>query len=161
MSILDALRSRLGRRHSLQLSWLTSDLAISRSPLDAEWPDVEAAGVRSLLDLRETSAPGRPPKDSQLRYLRLPIVEYEAPTSEQLDEAAQWVVESITRGPVLIHCREGMGRSPLVACAALVRLGIPLSDAYEILRRTGRRVAMTDAQVAALDAFTSRWGRDR
>lgn len=156
MSLLDALLARLQRSAKLKLAWITSDLAISRAPMASEWPIVERAGVRGILDLREASVPDSAPTGSTLTYVHIPVEEYAAPTAEAMERATEWIAESIVRGPVLIHCREGIGRSPLIACAALVRLGIPLSDAYELLHRARIRVVFSDQQIAAIDAFAAR-----
>jgi protein-tyrosine phosphatase len=89
-----------------------------------------------------------------LRYLRLPLDEGSAPDIDQLRLVTSWILERISGdGPVLIHCREGRGRSAMVACATLVRLGIPVFDAYQTLRRARPDVALNDAQEEALRLF--------
>src|SRR5688572_24536879 len=140
VSLLRSLRSRFRHAEKLEISWLTSDLAVSRAPFSYEWPLLERSGIRSVLDVREASVQGEPPEAETMTYFRIPIEEYGAPTLEAIEHATEWVAARIVEGPVLIHCREGIGRSPLIACASLVRLGLPLADAFEILHRGRGRV---------------------
>ncbi|MPZ49297.1 MAG: hypothetical protein GEU75_08355 [Dehalococcoidia bacterium] len=145
-------RERAGHR----LYWLTTDIAIAREPADADLPGLHAAGVRGILDLR-AEMPERSELASAagLRYLRVPVVEGDAPTPAELRLATGWVKDRIAaEGPVLVHCREGRGRSAMVACATLVGLGIPLFDAYQALRRARPDVALNDVQDEALRLFS-------
>jgi protein tyrosine phosphatase (PTP) superfamily phosphohydrolase (DUF442 family) len=155
------LRRLLGRKPSKhRLYWLTSDLAIAGEPGDTELAALRAAGVRAVVDLR-AEAPDRGASVAayDLRYLRLPVVEGEAPGTDELRLLTSWIVERIqSDGPVLVHCREGRGRSAMVACAALVSLGLPLFNAYQALSRARPDVALNGAQADALLAFAE--GRD-
>jgi hypothetical protein len=140
------------------LAWITSDIAVSAAPGRSDWPSIEAAGLRAVLDLRaeiERLVPAH-----RLIFRHLPIEEGGAPGVEVLQDAAGWVVTQIGEaGPVLVHCREGRGRSPMVACAALIVLGYSAADAYDLLRRGQPLVAMSESQVAAIEAFAALKGR--
>jgi len=153
-----ALNALLRHKPKLKLSWLTDDLAVSRAPFAREWTEIQRAGIRSVLDLRESGVSNTIPASSTLAFMHIPIEEYGAPTQDAMRRATAWVAERIVEGPVLIHCREGIGRSPLIACASLVRLGIPLADAYEILHRARIRVVFTEPQIQALDRFAASRG---
>src|SRR4051794_5180218 len=123
MSFLRRVLASRGAK-ALELYWLTSDIAVSREPAVDEWRAVREAGVRCVVDLRaEQEDNGVVVQQAGMRYLRLPIDEGGAPTEQELELVTDWIVERIaSEGPVLVHCREGRGRSPLVACAALVKL---------------------------------------
>ena len=143
------------RRKRHQLYWLTSDIAVSREPRLEDWSEIHAAGVRAVVDLRsETEDNAAVVQSHALLYLRAPIDEGAAPTPQQLSLVTDWILTRIAEGgPVLVHCREGRGRSPLVACAALVRLGIPPFEAYQALRRARPEVALSDEQEETLRRF--------
>ena len=57
---------------------------------------------------------------------------------------------------VLVHCREGIQRGPLVVCAALLHLGWPLSDAARLVRARRRLAAMSEAQLEVLRVVANR-----
>ncbi len=148
------------RRSDLRdrLYWVTSDLAISAAPADGDWPAVQAAGLRAVVDLRDEAPDNASTVSAQgLRYLRLPVVEGDAPSPEELASVVDWVMERIAAAePVLVHCREGKGRSALVACAFLVRLGLPPFEAYQALRRVRPEAAFSQSQDEALRLFAAR-----
>jgi protein-tyrosine phosphatase len=150
---LAKLLRRNQTRH--RLYWLTSDLAISRAPADGHLPIIHEAGVRSILDLRAETEDCQPIAHAAgLGYLRLPVKEGDAPKAEELKVLTDWIEQRITTdGPVLVHCREGRGRSAMVACAALVQLGLPLFEAYQALRRARPDVVLNALQDEALRQF--------
>jgi protein-tyrosine phosphatase len=149
---------RLRRPRGPRLFWLTADLAFSRAPRDAEWRAVRQAGIRCVLDLRaEAHATGSEASAEGLLYLRAPVPEGGVPLDSDLSLLADWIDQSVSdHGPVLVHCREGLGRSPLVACAALVAMGVPVREAYAALRRARPEVSLSDEQAGALERFASR-----
>ena len=84
----------------------------------------------------------------------MPIIEGEAATTGELEMLTGWIDEHLREhGPVLVHCREGRGRSPMVVLASLVRLGIPLAEGYRLLKRAHPAVALNSNQEAALIGF--------
>jgi len=66
-------------------------------------------------------------------YLLIPLWDGVPPTPAQLEEAANFAVEAHKKGPVLIHCAHGRGRSTTTMCAALVKAGLfeNWKDAFE------------------------------
>jgi protein-tyrosine phosphatase len=138
-----------------RIHWLTDDIAIASEPSLDDWLGVREAGIRCVVDLREEMPDNANVVEALgLSYLRLPIVEGRAPTQAELIAATSWIDERISsEGPVLIHCREGRGRSATIAVATLVRLGIPLFEAYRIVMRARPETAINDAQQEALRLF--------
>ncbi len=138
-----------------RIFWITDDIAISAEPSNSDWPALRLAGVRCVIDLREETPDNAGAVDAVgLGYLRLPIVEGEAPSQDELRLATGWIDEHLTSdGPVLIHCREGRGRSATVAIAALVSMGMPLFEAFRLTLRVRPETAINDAQQAALRTF--------
>jgi protein tyrosine phosphatase (PTP) superfamily phosphohydrolase (DUF442 family) len=142
----------------ISISWLTGELAIAAAPKDHDWPAIQKAGIRAVLDLRDEVEDNAALVAGMhgLRYLRLPVVEYAAPSDAELRLATQWVIERLNVSePVLIHCREGRGRSALVACAVLVSLGMPLKDAYQALMKARPQASLSASQENCLQRFAN------
>lgn len=142
-------------RRRFRVYWLTDDVAVSREPEAGDWPSIGAQGIRCVVDLRSETPDGESLVRSHgLLYIRVPVDEGSAPTEQELELVTDWILERIAAdGPVLVHCREGRGRSPLVACAALVKLGIPPFEAYKLLQRARPDVALNGDQADMLQRF--------
>jgi protein-tyrosine phosphatase len=70
------------------------------------------------------------------------MVEYEAPDIEELRRTSSDVARLIQQGEIVyVHCRAGIQRAPLVACAVLMQMGWSLTDAYRVV--SSRRAATT------------------
>jgi protein-tyrosine phosphatase len=143
------------RRKRARLHWVTNDIAFARQPAAGDWPLLRDEGVRCVVDLRvEAPDNAAEVQQHQLCYLRVPIAEGEAASQDDLRQLTGWIDEHLSEhGPVLIHCREGRGRSPMVALASLVRLGIPLAEGYQLVKRANPAVALNNSQEAALMRF--------
>ena len=143
------------RRKPHRIHWITDDIAIAAEPSSTDWPALRLAGVRCVVDLRQEAPDNAFVVGAVgLGYLRVPIVEGEAPTQDDLRLVTSWIDEHLSSdGPVLIHCREGRGRSATVAIAALVNLGMPLFEAYRMTLRVRPETAINDAQEGALRRF--------
>ena len=55
---------------------------------------------------------------------------------DDLEKAADLVVEGVQKGKTLVHCQAGLNRSGLVAGRALMKMGYTAQDAIDLLRRT-------------------------
>jgi protein-tyrosine phosphatase len=147
--VLGLRRFRRGGREPI--FWLTSDLAIGPAPQAGDWTRIRVAGFRVTLDLLQEDEKGLTP-DQGLEERRFPIREGYAPTAAELAEIGRWVAERIqTDGPVLVYCREGRGRSALVACAALLQLGFGLREAYQLLLRARPEAQLSEVQASRLE----------
>jgi protein-tyrosine phosphatase len=137
------------------LSWLTSTLAVSRAPRRSDWKTIAQAGVTSVVDLRaELMDRGEHARRYRIEYLRLPIEEYTAPSEAVLTRLSAWIADRMDAGQlVLVFCREGRGRSPMVACSALLRQGWTLGAAYMALRRARPEASLNRAQDELLNRY--------
>jgi protein-tyrosine phosphatase len=155
--VLKALRLLRGTRNHTPLYWLTYHLAIAPQPWRHEWPALYEAGVRTVLDLRsQTQDDFQAIQSLGMTFRHAPIVDGEALDQASMLELTDWVLDQQgAQGPVLVHCREGRGRSAMVGCAVLIRMGVPLPEAYRTVRnaRGGESVSLTDQQVEALETF--------
>lgn len=137
-------------------------LAILARPRGADWLEDEVAGwknagvdvVVSLLTRGEDSELGLVDErelvqQHGLTFISFPISDYSVPTSTtELRQLISNLEQSLKRGDsVGIHCRQGIGRSSLVAACVLVTSGESPSIAFQnISSARGRSVPDTSEQ---------------
>lgn len=133
-------------------------LAILARPRGADWLEDEVTGwkdagvdvVVSLLTSSEYSELGLNHEDevvkrNGLTFLSFPIADYSVPTSKKVtrqlvDKLEGW----LSRGSrVGIHCRQGIGRSSLVAACVLVSSGESSKSAFQQIQ-TARGLSVPD-----------------
>ncbi|WP_022723871.1 cyclin-dependent kinase inhibitor 3 family protein [Rhodopseudomonas sp. B29] len=94
----------------------------------------------------------------QMRWLHLPIPDYQPPTAAF---EAGWATEG--RGvrqllrsgsDIVVHCRGGLGRAGMIAARLLVELGVPAPAAIAQVRSVRRGAIETRNQQAAVEAAT-------
>jgi hypothetical protein len=60
---------------------------------------------------------------------------------------------------VYVHCRAGVQRAPMVACAVLVQMGWSLADAFRLVSSRRGITAMNEVQLAVLRNLDAEVGR--
>jgi protein tyrosine phosphatase (PTP) superfamily phosphohydrolase (DUF442 family) len=91
------------------------------------------------------------------RYLYLPTIDNTPPTVEHLEEGAAFIADEIARGgKVYVHCWEGVGRAPTMACAYLITTGLTPDEAWARIRRTRPFIRPTPFQRAQIEEFARR-----
>jgi protein-tyrosine phosphatase len=121
-------------------------LALEARPRGGDWlPDEVAkwkrAGVGAVLSLLTTDEErdlnlrdeSKEVRASGLDFLSFPIEDRQVPTSEtQLGEALERLNRFLSSGKnVVVHCRQGIGRTGLVAACLLVKNGMSPGAAVE------------------------------
>ncbi len=152
---LNALIFRAYRRLSPRPPWtaVAPRLFLGRRPVAGEcserWP--------AVLDLAAEFPESRTLRAAD-RYLSLPVLDATAPTAEQLERALSWLDESISSGPVYVHCALGHGRSASVVIAHWLRRGVfaSVEDAEAHLGWIRPGVRLNRAQRARLRDFEGR-----
>ena len=144
-------------------------LAILARPRGSDWLIDELAGwknagldvVVSLLTRGEDSElglsdEGELAQQYGLTFISFPISDYSVPTSDkELRKLVSTLEASLARGKrVGIHCRQGIGRSSLVAACVLVTSGESPGTAFQhITNARGRPVRDTPEQKDWVAAF--------
>ncbi len=105
-------------------------------------------GLEGELDAAQSLGP---------EFARIAIEDQGTPQPGLVEEMLWRIRGSATpQNRIAIHCRQGLGRSPLVAPAILVRDGMTLTEAWEAIAiARGRPVPETDEQRAWLTRFAA------
>lgn len=121
-------------------------LAVAARPRGGDWLTDEMmswrrAGVDEIVSLLEPdeaaqlelTKEGYAAETSGLRFTNFPIPDYGVPESF---EAARSLLSNIAAkleqgNSVAVHCRQGIGRSGLIAAGALIVAGLSVEDAIE------------------------------
>ena len=146
-------------------------LGIVPRPRSGEWLDDETRAWReagidimvSLLEPREEAefalaAESASSAASGLEFRSFPISDRGVPNSrESVAELASHIVTALHSGKnVALHCRQGIGRSALIAAAALVSSGQDPETALQTIGRArGFEVPETNAQRKWIADFSS------
>jgi hypothetical protein len=110
-------------------------------------------GVSCVVDLRVDQPDGSPWPDSVHSY-SYPLAEYGAPPVGMLNAISKHVSELIEGGEIVyLHCRAGVQRAPMVACAVLMQMGWPLADSYRLVASRRLAAALTKDQLDTLKSL--------
>lgn len=156
-----------------KLYWLDGPwpgkLALAARPRGGEWladnvADWKRAGINAVLSLltgeeeRDLDL-GNEAKEARqhgLEFSSFPIPDRQVPKSEaKLAEALEKVFSSLLTGKnVVVHCRQGVGRSGLVAACLLVKGGMSPGAAVEAVSEArGIAVPETEEQRDWIDHY--------
>ena len=146
----------------MDLYWVTPTVAVATRPRGGDWLADEMADLRRQdvdvlvscltrdeereLDLADERTEATA---SGLEYFSLPIPDRGVPDSRAtFEQVVGELVRAERKGRHLaVHCRQGLGRSPLVAAAVLVRDGMSPDHAWKLVgERRGAAVPETDDQ---------------
>lgn len=122
-----------------ELVWLRENgiellVSLSEDPLRREW--INEAGLLSI---------------------HVPVVDMEAPTQEQLDQAINAIRRANARPMgVGVHCTAGLGRTGVVLACWLVAGGMTAANAIARVRRLRPGSIETDDQAEAIAEFARR-----
>jgi len=119
-----------------------------------DWVQLGVTIVVSLLTAEEVSELSLEDEErvvlaAGLMFVSVPVRDRDVPDSKSsfLATARRLHAELEVGANIVIHCRQGIGRSSLLASAVLHVAGLSVSDGFELIQKArGRPVPDTDAQ---------------
>jgi len=122
--------------------------------LDADLRFIAGQGVDLLVSLTETPTDGKAAAAHGLELLHLPVVDFTAPTQEQLAEFVFRASGTIGKGDgVGVHCAGGKGRTGTFLAAFFVSRGMTADQAIDEVRRLRPGSIETDEQERAVEEY--------
>jgi protein-tyrosine phosphatase len=135
--------------------WLADDIADwRRTGVDAVLSLLTAAEEESL-DLTHEA---REVKANKMHFLSLPIPDRQVPGSEsEVAAILEQVNAHLSSGKdVVVHCRQGVGRSGLIGACLLVSRGLdPSTAVHHVSTARGLSVPETDGQRRWIDRYAA------
>ena len=124
----------------MELTAIDDEQRLFVSSMIDDWTGIEQHSISVVVDLERALDAGIPCGNGTLLYLYYPFQDEAIPDPTMVDPLSAFLAELYRAGHrLLIHCRMGLNRSPLVAGAVLHRLGWSGQDAVKRLceRRPG------------------------
>ncbi len=122
-------------------------------------PALAAAGVLAVIDLRSEACDDADALASTgIDLLHLPTQDHCALSQGDMDAGVAFVAPRMARGPVLVHCREGIGRSVTLCLCILVAAGMAPLEAMRAIKAARVWASPSPAQFDAFSAWLGRRG---
>jgi atypical dual specificity phosphatase len=110
--------------------------------------------VRRLINLHTTPLPADALARHGLTELHVPVVDFTAPTAEQLRHGVDAIEAGLAAGePVAVNCGAGLGRTGTLIACYLVSQGLSPDEAIARVRAARPGSVETAEQAAAVAAF--------
>ncbi len=93
-------------------------------------------GIRAMINLAEEPLPGEIPRKVGILTEHIPVVDFTAPTLQQVEQALAMIHFCLDREmPVAVHCIAGLGRTGTILACYLVGQGISAEEAITTIRK--------------------------
>lgn len=123
---------------------------------ESELRALAAAGVALIVNLHHRAHPPDVLTRLHLKEVHLAVVDFTAPSQEQLAHGVQVMRETVNGGAaVAVHCGAGLGRTGTLVACYLVAGGLSAEEAIAKVRRLRPGSIETPEQEAAVRTFAS------
>ena len=139
---------------ALNLDWITPSLAVGGAFASRDIAARAEAGIDAVVDLRsEASDDAAALARAGVEFLHLPTPDHCALSLADMDAGVAFVAPRLQAGgKVLVHCREGIGRSVTLCLCILVAQGC---EPVEAMRRIKARRPWSSPSPPQFDAFAA------
>jgi len=97
--------------------------------------DLQQRGISALVSLDENGIAPAMAREANIRYLHIPVPDFQAPEMDQADQFVQFVRGCRNEGAqVGVHCRGGYGRTGTLIACYLVAQGMTAVEAINLVR---------------------------
>jgi protein-tyrosine phosphatase len=123
-------------KSSFDYSNITNNIIISGEYTQNDVFTIQKLGVKCVIDMRSETIFDQSLFESiGINYFNIPVDNYFAPELDQIDNAIEFIHSNISvDNNILIHCKEGVGRSSLIIIAYLITTGLDLFESMEIVQ---------------------------
>jgi len=141
-------------RKALTLDWITRDIAIGNVDDALRLTGLRDAGIASILSLN--GWPNSAANCHGLTWRCVELIDGHGNDVSRLQEAVWQLHELLARGSVLVHCMEGVSRSPLVVASYLAdKAARPFEDCLQEVALLRKRVAVQPGLIELRRAYES------
>ncbi|MGZ5122889.1 MAG: dual specificity protein phosphatase family protein [Burkholderiales bacterium] len=136
------------------MDWITRDIAIGNIDDAIRLDGLKSAGIESILSLN--GWPNSAANGHGLTWRCVELVDGHGNDVSRLKEAVWQLHELVAKGPVLVHCMEGVSRSPLVVASYLAdKAARPFEDCLEEVSLLRKRVFLQPGLIELRRAYES------
>ena len=129
---------------------------------DDDLPLLYSAGVRAVVSLLNLPTDAPVYYQAGFQFLCLPVLDGCAPTTEQADVFARFVVqERGARRPTAVNCEAGLGRTGTMIASYLISMGDSAEAAIQRVRSVQKVAVETSKQIEFLEQYAKRCQRAR
>jgi len=123
-------------KSTFDYSNITDNIIISGEYTQNDVFTIQKLGVKCVIDMRSESIFDQSLFESiGINYFNIPVDNYFAPELDQIDNAIEFINSNISvDNNILIHCKEGVGRSSLIIIAYLITTGLDLFESMGIVQ---------------------------
>ncbi len=121
----------------MKISWITEQIAVGKAPFQDEFLYLKNLGINAIVDVRSEYCDDKELINKLgMKFLHLEIDDGYAPQKDDLDKLFKFALPLLEKGErIFIHCQNGVGRSPLICIALLVKMGWQISEAVSQIER--------------------------
>ncbi len=136
------------------MDWITRDIAIGDADDARRFAVLRSAGIESILSLN--GWPNGAANSHGLTWRCVELIDGHGNAVSRLQEAVWQLHELLALGKVLVHCMEGVSRSPLVVASYLADKGArPFEDCLQEIAQLRKWVAPQPGLIELRRAYES------